>query len=155
MPAAMLCKIPVICRGETCSSIWKNRTKYACVVDADESLRMRSEGVPPRIRMHCWSWRINENTYGRISSQVSWRSHRCKGNKFTEPLHFGTQIHSDASSIKKIPDTKAAVEKGWEKLEKIPAWQLTEVRNKKEVIEEARNQERKVHFCDIDGSLSS
>ena len=30
-----------------------------------------------------------------------------------------------------IPDAKAAVVKEWEKLEKIPAWQLTKVRNKK------------------------
>ena len=43
----------------------------------------------------------------------------------------------------KIPDAKAAVEKEWEKLEKIPAWQLTKVKNKKEVIEEARIQEQK------------
>ena len=55
----------------------------------------------------------------------------------------------------KIPDAKAAVEKEWEKLEKIPAWQLTKVRNKKEVIKEARNKGRKVSFCVIDGSLSS
>ena len=30
------------------------------------------------------------------------------------------------------------MEKEWEKLEKIPAWQLTKVRNKKDVIDEAR-----------------
>ena len=54
----------------------------------------------------------------------------------------------------KIPDAKAAVEK-MGKLEKIPAWQLTKVRNKKEVIEEARNECRKRTFCVIDGSLSS
>ena len=35
------------------------------------------------------------------------------------------------------------------KLEKIPAWQLTKVRNKKEVIEEARNKGRKVHFASL------
>ena len=34
----------------------------------------------------------------------------------------------------KIPDAKAAVEKEWEKLKKIPAWQLTKVRNTNEVI---------------------
>ena len=34
-----------------------------------------------------------------------------------------------------------------EKLEKVLAWQLTKVRNKKEVIEEARNECRKVHFA--------
>ena len=39
----------------------------------------------------------------------------------------------------KIPDAKAAVE-ACEKLEKILAWQLTKVRNKKQVIEEARNK---------------
>ena len=32
-------------------------------------------------------------------------------------------------------------------LEKILAWQLTKVRNKKEVIDEARNKGRKVHFA--------
>ena len=31
----------------------------------------------------------------------------------------------------KIPDAIAAVDKEWEKLEKIPAWDLTKVRSKK------------------------
>ena len=31
----------------------------------------------------------------------------------------------------KISDAKAAVDKEWEKLERIPAWQLTKARNKK------------------------
>ena len=35
------------------------------------------------------------------------------------------------------------------KLEKIPGWQLTKVRNKKEVIKEARNEGRKVHFASL------
>ena len=35
------------------------------------------------------------------------------------------------------------------KLEKIPKWQLTKVRNKKEVIDEARNEGRKVHFASL------
>ena len=54
----------------------------------------------------------------------------------------------------KIPDAKAAVDKEWEKLEKISAWNLTKVRSKKEVIEEARNKGAKVHFCLTDGHLS-
>ena len=41
------------------------------------------------------------------------------------------------------------MEKGWENLEKIPAWQLTKVRNKKKVIEEARNEGRKVQFASL------
>ena len=31
----------------------------------------------------------------------------------------------------------------------IPAWQLTKVRNKNEVIEEARNKGTKVHFLSL------
>ena len=41
------------------------------------------------------------------------------------------------------------MEKEWDKLENIPAWQLTKVRNKKEVIDEARNEGRKVHFASL------
>ena len=48
-----------------------------------------------------------------------------------------------------IPDAKAAVEKEWEKLEKIPAWHLTKVKNKSEVIDEARNKGRRVHFASL------
>ena len=40
MPAAMACKTPANCRGETCRSIGKHKTKYACVVDADETVRI-------------------------------------------------------------------------------------------------------------------
>ena len=46
----------------------------------------------------------------------------------------------------KIPLAKAAVDKEWEKLEKIPAWDLTKVRSKSEVIDEARTKGAKVHF---------
>ena len=35
---------------------------------------------------------------------------------------------------------KAAVDKEWEKLEKIPAWDLTKVRSKSVVIDEARTK---------------
>ena len=38
----------------------------------------------------------------------------------------------------KIPAAKAAVDKEWEKLEKKSAWNLTKIRSKKEVIDEAR-----------------
>ena len=49
----------------------------------------------------------------------------------------------------KIPAAKAAVDKEWEKLEKIPAWDKTKVRSKKEVIDEARKEGRKVHFASL------
>ena len=49
----------------------------------------------------------------------------------------------------KIPAAKAAVDKEWEKLEKNPAWDPTEVRSKKQVIAEARTKGIKVHFASL------
>ena len=49
----------------------------------------------------------------------------------------------------KIAAAKAAVDNEWEKLEKIPAWNLTKVRSKKEVIDEARTKGAKVHFASL------
>ena len=49
----------------------------------------------------------------------------------------------------KIPAAKAAVDKEWEKLEKISAWNLTKVRSKKEAIDEARTKGTKVHFASL------
>ena len=54
----------------------------------------------------------------------------------------------------KIPAAKAAVDKEWEKLEKISAWNLTKVRSKKEVIDEARTNGRKSTFRITDGHVS-
>ena len=49
----------------------------------------------------------------------------------------------------KIPAAKAAVDQEWEKFEKIPAWDLTKVRSKSEVIDEARTKGAKVHFASL------
>ena len=49
----------------------------------------------------------------------------------------------------KIPAAKAAVDKEWEKHEKILAWDLTKVRSKSEVIDEARTKGIKVHFASL------
>ena len=49
----------------------------------------------------------------------------------------------------KIPAAKAAVDKEWENLEKIPAWDMTKVRNKSEVIDEAGTKGMKVHFASL------
>ena len=49
----------------------------------------------------------------------------------------------------KIPAAKAAVDKECEKLEKILVLDLTKVRNKSEVIDEARTKGRKVHFASL------
>ena len=47
----------------------------------------------------------------------------------------------------KIPAAKAAVDKEWEKSEKISAWKLTKVRSKSEKMDEARTSDAKVHFA--------
>ena len=49
----------------------------------------------------------------------------------------------------KIPAAKAAVDKELEKLEKFSAWNLTKVRSKKDVIDEARTKGAKVHFASL------
>ena len=49
----------------------------------------------------------------------------------------------------KIPAAKAAVDKEWEKLEKISAWNLTKVRSKKQVTDKARTKGAKVHFASL------
>ena len=49
----------------------------------------------------------------------------------------------------KIPAAKAAVDKEWEKLEKISAWNLTKVKSKKTVIDEARTTGATVHFASL------
>ena len=49
----------------------------------------------------------------------------------------------------KIPDAKGSSGERMGKLEKIQAWHLTKVRNKKEVIDEARKKGRKVHFASL------
>ena len=45
MPAAMPCKIPLRSSGKTQRNIGKRKTKYACIVDGDESTRPRVQGA--------------------------------------------------------------------------------------------------------------
>ena len=118
MPAAMPCKTS-LCRSsrETCSAIGGHKTKYACIVEAEESMRIRMEGAPHRYH--------EDHIAGKGMNSLS---HYNLVHKFIP-----------VPQAMKIPNAKAAVEK-MGKLEKIPAWQLTKVRNKKEVIAEARNE---------------
>ena len=47
----------------------------------------------------------------------------------------------------KMPAAEAAVDKEWEKLEKISAWNLTKVKSKRQVNDEARTAGATVHFA--------
>ena len=55
----------------------------------------------------------------------------------------------------KILAAKAAVDKEWEKLEKNSAWNLTQVKSKKHVTNEARSVGRYSSLCIINGHMSS
>ena len=120
--SAMLCKI---CKknkhGETRSKTNDFKSKFACILEASESTRMRMEESLP-----------NDHE-GDNSLQ-----HYNLVHKFI-PM----------PQAMKIPAAKAAVDKEWEKLEKIPAWDLTKVRSKSEVIDEARTKGAKVHFASL------
>ena len=125
MPAAMPCKIQREKYRETCRVEKMCKAKYVCSVEADESTRKRMEGSPHKNHEdHIAGKGMNSLTHCNLV-------HKC--------------IPMPQSM--KIPDAKVAVEKEWEKLEKIPAWQLTKVRNKNEVIAEARNEGRTEHFA--------
>ena len=59
--------------------------------------------------------------------------------------HFNL-VHkiSDAPS-----DGKAAVEKAWEKLEKMPTWQVEKVKSKRDAIPKPQKGKNKVHFASL------
>ena len=122
MPAAMRCKAPVDGCGETCRSIGKRKTKYACIVDTDESMRTRLESVPQRYHEdHITAKGVNP------------LSHYNFEHKFI-PM----------PQALKMPDAKnSGTRKGKTWKYGHGSWQ---VRNKKEVIDEARNKGWKVHF---------
>ena len=51
----------------------------------------------------------------------------------------------------KIPDVKAAIDEEWEKLEQLLAWQVTNVKSKKDVMERHKKREG---LSNIDGLMS-
>ena len=104
-------------------SVWKIETRLACVLEADESTRLRmGESLPHHHQDHIA--RKGENSLQH---------------------HLVHKIIPVPQAMK-IPAAKAAVDKEWEKLEKI-SWNLTKVRSKKEVIDEVRTLDAKVHFA--------
>ena len=127
MEAAMLCRISKSQHGGTCSSPHLRKTKFACSVAADESTRRRLEGSLPKGH--------EDHIAGRGISSLD---HYNLVHKFI-PM----------SKAMKIPEAKAAVHTNCEKLEKFSARQLTKVRTKKEVIDEARKECRTVHFATL------
>ena len=121
---AMPCKIMKNC-GSGGSD--KNKTKFACILEANESTRMRMGNSEP------------SNHEDHIAG------------KGENSLQHYNLVHKfiPMPQAMKIPAAKAAVDKEWEKLEKISAWNLTKVTSKKQVIDEARTSGATVHFASL------
>ena len=67
-----------------------------------------------------------------------------RGVQLIESLQSCAQSSFLCSKPMRIPDTKAAVVEEWEKLEKLPTRQMTKVKSKMEVIQEAQRDQKKV-----------
>ena len=120
---AMPCKIMKNCGNGSD----KYTTKLACILEANESTRMRMGNSEPQSH--------EDHIAGKGENSLQ---HYNLVHKFI-PMAQGM----------KIPAAKAAVDKECEKLENISARNLTKVRSKKEVIDEARTKGAKVHFASL------
>ena len=105
----------------------KKKTKLACILEADESTRMR------------------------VGNSIPHHHEDPVAGKGESSLQHYNLVHKfiPMPQAMKIPTAKAAVDKEWEKLEKISAWNLTKVRRKSEVIDEARTSGATVHFASL------
>ena len=125
---AMPCKISK--NDQNCGNGDKSnkiKSKLACILEASESTRPRmGESLPNHHEDHI------------------------AGNGDNSLQHYNL-VHKfiPMPQAMKIPAAKAAVDKEWEKLEKISAWNLTKVRSKKEVINEAKTKGAKVHVASL------
>ena len=91
----------------------KLKTKLACIVEADESTRLRMGNSVPN---------YHQDHFTR------------KGDNSLQHYNL-VHKYIPMPQAMKIPAAKAAADKEWQKLEKISAWNLTKVRSKKEVID--------------------
>ena len=121
---AMPCKIMKNCGSGASNKI---KTKLACILEADESTRMRMGNSIPHYH--------EDHIAGKGENSLK---HCNLVHKFILMLQ-----------AMMIPAAKAAVDKEWEKLEKISAWNLTKVKSKKKVIDEARTSGATVHFASL------
>ena len=125
---AMPCKVSTKGKhGATRGKSNEIKSKLACILEANESTRMRMGYSQPH---------NHEDHIAR---------------KGENSLQHYNLVHKfiPMPQAMKIPAAKAAVDKEWEKLEKISAWNLTKVKSKKEVIEEARTKGATVHFASL------
>ena len=128
MAPAMPCKT---CKksknGETRIKTIDFKSKFACMLEASESTTLRMEESLPNI--------VEDHIAG-------------KGDNSLQHYNFVHKFIPMPQAMK-IPAAKSSSGQGMGKLEKISAWNLTKVRSKKEVIDEARTKGAKVHFASV------
>ena len=128
MAPAMPCKISKKNKhGETRGKTNDFKSNFACILEASESTGMRMEESPTN---------YHEDHIAE------------KGDNSLQHYNL-VHIFIPVPQAMKIPAAKAAVDKEWEKLENILAWDKTKVRNKSEVIDEARTKGANVHFASL------
>ena len=122
----MPCKTS-LCRSgkDTCRTFGEHKTKYACIVEAHESMRIRMEGS---------SRRYHED---RIAG------------KGTDSLNHHNYINLFLCLKQWKYQVQRQQWKKWEKRANLPAWQLTKVKNKTEVVAEAKNKGIMVHLASL------
>ena len=105
---------------------WKFRCQQQCLAEPDAKSTVKPAAFWTNVRQN------THTAYGRNSTPRSWRSY-CREE--SQPLQSCAQVSSDASCDAKTRCESSSGER-MGKLEKMPAWQLTKVRNKKEVTAE-------------------
>ena len=127
---AMPCKII----KKNCGSGGSNKikTRLACILEVDESTRMR----------------MGNSLQNHHEDHIAG-----KGDNSLQHYNLVDKFILMPQAME-IPAAKAVEDKEWENLENISAWNLTKVRSKKEVIDEAKDVGRKRSFCIINGHMS-
>ena len=122
------------------------------------TLRTRSSRKPLGMQEENWKHQWSQLCLARHARKASIPTHHedqiaGKGDNLLQHYNLVHKFIPMPQAMK-IPAAKAAVDKTWEKLEKIPAWDKTKVRNKSEVIDEARTKDIRVHFASLMDILS-
>ena len=127
MAPATPCKI--IRNNMNCGSGASNKvkSKLACILEASESTRLNmGDSLPTHLEDHI-------------------------ARKGDNSLQHYNLVHKfiPMPQALKNSSSKGSSGQGMGKMEKIPAWDLTKVRSKSEVIDEARTKGTKVHFASL------
>ena len=95
-------------------------------------------------------WPREESFPIPLESLPNYHEDHIAGRRTINSLQHYNLVHKFVQSEAiRIPAAKAAVDKEWEKLEKISALNLTIVKSKSEVIEDARTSGATVHFASL------